>query len=119
MEVCRRTAWVFAKTDGTCKDTGVCVFDQEIVSAFNEPEHTSEPAGFTDSYFLSAGTILNVSQIIDDIKASFPGRAELELQKHLLQGLCDSPVGLYSIYHEKCIYKLGYDHADTIRIGHM
>ncbi|KAF7790007.1 hypothetical protein EIP86_000955 [Pleurotus ostreatoroseus] len=100
-------------------DTGVCVYDPSIVNAFHQPPLTPEPPGFLDKYFQSSGTILRVTRIIADIASPSHGTASRTLQKHLLQGLCDSPVGLYSMYHENCIYRLGYDHADTIRIAHM
>jgi RNA-dependent RNA polymerase len=42
-----------------------------------------------------------------------------ELQKHLLSGLADRKVGLYSRFHSLSTYKLGYGDPVTIRLAHM
>ncbi|KAF7799757.1 hypothetical protein EIP86_010999 [Pleurotus ostreatoroseus] len=87
-------------------DTGVCVYDPSIVNAFHQPPLTPEPPGFLDKYFQSSGTILRMTRIIADMESSSHGTASRALQKHLFQRLCDSSVGLYSMYHENCTYRL-------------
>lgn len=40
-------------------------------------------------------------------------------QEHLLMGLCDSQVGLYSYFHDNAIWKHGYNHPNSILMAYM
>ncbi|KAJ3558083.1 hypothetical protein NM688_g1122 [Phlebia brevispora] len=101
-------------------DTAVCIFDEEIVTAFHGPALTPEPPNLIEECFQPADTILTVQDVIDAVESS-PSTVLVArtLQRHLLQGLGESRVGLYSMFHENSIYELGYDNPISIRIGCM
>lgn len=43
-----------------------------------------------------------------------------QFQEHLLGAVRDtSIVGKYSNFHENCVFRKGYDDAETIRLAHM
>lgn len=51
--------------------------------------------------------------------ASAAGEKQAALARVFLAELGDSKVGLYSVYHDKAIAKLGYGAPETLRIAHM
>lgn len=101
-------------------DTAVCIFDPTIVQAFRQPAVTLEPPNFKDNFESheardgedaeSAKTMTEVFAHLE--KANDASKTRL-LQWYLLAGLVDFKVGLYSGFHEKCIWLHGYDHPDT------
>lgn len=48
-----------------------------------------------------------------------PTTSQREFQKVLLLGLADTKVGLYSIFHDNAVYKLGYGSEEAIRMAYM
>lgn len=48
-----------------------------------------------------------------------PKKAQEEFQNVLLLGLADTKVGIYSNFHDICVYTYGYDDLRTLRIADM
>ncbi len=63
--------------------------------------------------------VLQVAAVLQTIKDLDPMEADVSLRSQLLIGLSDTKVGIYSLYHEKSIYTLGYDHDSSIRTAFM
>ncbi|KAL6307807.1 RNA dependent RNA polymerase-domain-containing protein [Sparassis latifolia] len=100
-------------------DTCVCIFDPALVQHFTNPPLTTHAADFISENFKPEGTIETVGHLHSRLEGLPPVERQLELQKTLLSGLADKPVGIYSKFHEIAAYTLGYDHPDTIRNAFM
>jgi RNA-dependent RNA polymerase len=80
-------------------------------SAFSEP-----PADlFTRNFHREVETVVKFSQRV----SSQPSTPHRDLQKVLLLGLADTKVGLYSIFHDNAVYKLGYASEEAVRMAYM
>ncbi|THH01293.1 hypothetical protein EW026_g1385 [Hermanssonia centrifuga] len=100
-------------------DVAVCVWDQTLVQSFVQPPITEEPPSFLDRNFEPMEKVLQVAAVLQTIKDLDPMEADVSLRSQLLIGLSDTKVGIYSLYHEKSIYTLGYDHDSSIRTAFM
>lgn len=100
-------------------DTAVIIFDPAIVNPFRGPKGITPEPSELPSYFEPQDSIPKVSQVINEMKAN-PNNASDILQRRLLVGLSHSDKkGMYSAFHEYCIYYRGYTHPDTIRMAYM
>ncbi|GJE86474.1 RNA dependent RNA polymerase [Phanerochaete sordida] len=99
-------------------DVATCIFNSSIVNHFVQPAFTAEPTNFLRDYFEPQDRIPTVASVVQEM-ASRPADAALILRRHLLIGLTESKTGKYSMYNENAMYRYGYGHPDTIRLGYM
>ncbi|KAI0088874.1 RNA dependent RNA polymerase-domain-containing protein [Irpex rosettiformis] len=97
-------------------DTAVCIWDNDLVSSFAQPEMVREPDGLLDN-FMSLREVATVGAVLEEMGKN--PNPELVLRNHLLTGLSDSRTGLYSMFHENTIWQYGYNHPNTIRNAFM
>ncbi|KAI0348335.1 hypothetical protein BDW22DRAFT_1350519 [Trametopsis cervina] len=99
-------------------DVAICIWNRQIVDAFNNSPVERMQDGFIEEYFEPESDIELVSSVADEIRSS-PTHAQTILQRRLLSGITDSKVGIYSNFHENLVYARGYDHEETLRVAHM
>ena len=100
-------------------DKAIVIWDPILVSPFtNAPDHYADPPkGISECFDQN---VEGVSEFLQGIA----GLSELE-QIPLMQDRClgslrtRTDVGAYSTCHERAVYKLGYRHETTRRLGHM
>lgn len=99
-------------------DVAVCIWDKDIVDAFKNAPVEPMPEDILETYFEPESDIHTVAEIHNEIQSS-PTHARGVLQQHLLSGLTESKVGIYSTYHESLAYAKGYGHKETLRMAYM
>lgn len=75
------------------------------------------PEDFMQANFKAEDDILTVATLHDEVAAS--EQKSDTLQRHLLAGLTQSKVGIYSGFHEVAMYQHGYGDPRTVRMAHM
>ena len=98
-------------------DTAVCVFDEALVSAFQQPDTVREPPDLMQN-FEPLDDVPTVASVVTQMRNQ-SWKRELILHDHLLTGMAESKTGLYSKYHDNSVYELGYNHPTTIRNAFM
>jgi hypothetical protein len=91
-------------------DDGVVTMEKRVTLAFENAKVISPPSTFVDENF-EKDPIKVRSLLYDDKVHLFQG--------HLLSGLLDNRIGLYSYFHDVSTYKNGYGHPETLRLGWM
>lgn len=99
------------------KDTAICIWDHSVVEPFHNPPLHRPPENILNANFEAEGTILTVKELNEQLFAAADPSAVL--RRHLLTGLTQSKVGIYSKYHDAAMYMFGYAHEKTLRIAHM
>lgn len=99
-------------------DVAICIWDPDIVRSFCNAPVTTMPDEFLNKYFEPESAIVSVSSIHEAMQTD-PASSQSVLRHHLLSGLTERRVGLYSNFHENLIYAEGYDQAETIRLAFM
>ena len=97
-------------------DTVTIIADTTIVEGFRSPSTVNEPSDLRGNFESEVEEVIAFMEMVDNIAAL---QKERELCTKLLLGLSDSKVGLYSQFHDNAIYKLGYDHPETVRLAYM
>ncbi|KAJ7135312.1 RNA dependent RNA polymerase-domain-containing protein [Mycena filopes] len=97
-------------------DTVVFIWLQEFLENFKNQPFTPPPPDFMDNFEQEVKTVEEVGV---ELALQSPEAGQREFQVHLLMGLCDSQVGLYSYFHENAIWKHGYDHPNSILMAYI
>lgn len=97
-------------------DTVTIIADQSIVNDFKNSSIVDEPADLRDNF---EREVEPVSAFLSRVEPLSQYHKQYELCRKLLLGLSDSKVGLYSLFHDNAVYRLGYNHPDTIRLAYM
>ncbi|KAF7332082.1 RNA-dependent RNA polymerase [Mycena kentingensis (nom. inval.)] len=100
-------------------DKGLLIWEPEIVNNFrNAPlDFSVEPESVAASFSPQNETVAEFLGRTEPLSAEEKLR---EKQKYLLSAVRDiAVVGKYSNWHLNAIYKLGYQHDDTIRLAYM
>ena len=101
------------------QDTAVCVFDQQLVQNFTQPNPTEERDDFKEKCFESQKTCARVSTMLQEMERKTPHARVQVLQKYLLKGLFNDKIWQYSNFHENAAYAYGFDHPKTIHNAFM
>lgn len=99
-------------------DVATCIFNSQMVDEFQQPEFTAEPPNLLQRYFEPQERIPTVASVLKTM-ADRPEDASFILRQNLLIGLTESKTGKYSMYNENAMYRFGYGHPETIRLGYM
>ncbi|KAJ7074147.1 RNA dependent RNA polymerase-domain-containing protein [Mycena amicta] len=98
-------------------DTVILTWLDEFVDHFQNKPFTPAPDGFIDEYF--ERDVKTVKTLMDELASKSQEEAQQALQEHLVMGLVDSKVGMYSNFHDEAIYEFGYDHPNSILMAYM
>ncbi|PCH34325.1 hypothetical protein WOLCODRAFT_135643 [Wolfiporia cocos MD-104 SS10] len=94
-------------------DVCVCIYDQNIVNHFTNSAVNDPPPDFEHKNFDAEDGV----KLLDLDKCTYGSSSRDDfkvVQKVLLSGLSDTPVGLYSTFHENSAYVHGYDDVRTL-----
>ncbi|KAJ3508329.1 hypothetical protein NMY22_g16648 [Coprinellus aureogranulatus] len=100
-------------------DKAVVIWQPELVDPFrNAPDFYADPPEDMSRYFEK--DIEKASEVFDLIEGLTEADAISEIQNHLLAPLAKrTDVGVYSTWHERAVYQLGYRHPTTRRLAFM
>ncbi|KAF9561155.1 hypothetical protein CPC08DRAFT_689324 [Agrocybe pediades] len=99
-------------------DTAIVIWKKSLVLPFENANerHSKEPKGLDQSFTRDKES---VTDFMERTKPLTELQRCQAMQKYLLGALCDtSKVGLYSSMHDNAIYKYGYSHWRTIKLGY-
>ena len=93
-------------------------WNQEIVSAFRQPELSAVPQGFLAENFEKQ------IELMESLSAKISGMGEAEAEREVHRVFVDGLVyeartGIYSNLHSASLYERGYNHPETVRLAHM
>jgi hypothetical protein len=87
-----------------------------LLESFRNSPFCEPPADLlTRNFHREIETVVKFSQRV----SSQPSTSQRDLQKVNLLGLADTKVGLYSIFHDNVVYKLGYGSEEAVRMAYM
>lgn len=97
-------------------DTAMMFWSKLLTEHFRNSPFCEPPADLLSRNFhREIETVVKFSQRV----SSEPSTSQRDLQKVLLLGLADTKVGLYSIFHDNVVYRLGYASEEAIRMAYM
>ncbi|KDQ17068.1 hypothetical protein BOTBODRAFT_30455 [Botryobasidium botryosum FD-172 SS1] len=98
-------------------DTVTMIWQPEVVDAFTNSSFAEPPKDLNDSL------VGRPPESAVDFQARTASMSEDDVRKayqlHLLRGLSQSQVGLYSNFHTNAIYAFGYGHPETLRLANL
>ncbi|KAJ7144770.1 RNA dependent RNA polymerase-domain-containing protein [Mycena crocata] len=97
-------------------DTVIFIWLKEFVERFRNQPFTPPPADFMENFERQVTTVEDM-----EIELSFmpAEEAQRSFQEHLLEGLRDTQVGLYSFFHDNAIWRHGYSHPNSILMAYI
>ncbi|KAJ7631701.1 RNA dependent RNA polymerase-domain-containing protein [Mycena polygramma] len=98
-------------------DTVVFIWLEEFCNHFSNQPFTPAPEGFMSTNFEQE--VKTVEQVETELCGKSSGDAQLAFQEHLLLGLRESQVGLYSYFHDNAIWRHGYNHPNSILMAYI
>ncbi|KAJ7238761.1 RNA dependent RNA polymerase-domain-containing protein [Mycena haematopus] len=98
-------------------DTVVFIWLDEFLKDFGQNQPlTPAPNGLMLNFDQEVKT---VEQVGHELCGLSPEGSQRAFQGYLLNGLCDSKVGLYSYFHDNAIWRYGYGHPNSILMAYM
>lgn len=100
-------------------DKIIAIWQPEIVSQFKNADncYATVPSNLKDCFAKEKETMSFLLKRIESLDREAKIK---EIQRYLLGTLSNvSTVGAYSKMHDNAVYKLGYDHPDTIRLAYL
>ncbi|KAH9923676.1 RNA dependent RNA polymerase-domain-containing protein [Fomitopsis serialis] len=88
-------------------DTCVCIFDELLVQSFGGSPITDAPTDFLKNNFESQDNILQIADVLSEMRIGSISTRVSPLQEALLVGMISPNVGQYSIFHENTGYLYG------------
>ncbi|KAJ7045206.1 RNA dependent RNA polymerase-domain-containing protein [Mycena alexandri] len=97
-------------------DTVIFIWLEEFLANFKNHPFTPPPTGFMNNFEREVKT---VEELGIELGRQGPEAGQRTFQEHLLMGLCDSQVGLYSYFHDNAIWQYGYNHPNSILMAYI
>ncbi|KAJ6479270.1 RNA dependent RNA polymerase-domain-containing protein [Mycena vitilis] len=98
-------------------DTVLFIWLEEFCNHFSNQPFTPAPEGFMSNNFEQE--VKTVEQVETELCGKSSEDAQLTFQEHLLLGLRESQVGLYSYFHDNAIWRHGYNHPNSILMAYI
>ncbi|KAL0949476.1 hypothetical protein HGRIS_009529 [Hohenbuehelia grisea] len=114
----RRAADILAGGDYD-GDKGLLIWDPELVNPFCNADlkYSEEPPDISVNFSRHNE---KVSDFLEEHAGDSESDLTAALQRYLLGALRDaSIVGMYSNFHDVCVYEKGYEHPESIRLAYM
>ncbi|KAJ6601026.1 RNA dependent RNA polymerase-domain-containing protein [Mycena vulgaris] len=98
-------------------DTVIFIWLEAFLKNFRNQPFTPPPPNFMAENFEQE--VKTVDEVGGELRRKSPEESERAFQEHLLVGLRDNQVGLYSFFHDNAIWRHGYNHPNSILMAYI
>jgi RNA-dependent RNA polymerase len=94
-------------------DTVFVMWSKLLTTHFRNASFIQPPDDFKENFETQVTLVRDFLDTFDE------DHIQMEFQKALLNGLVDTKIGIYSIWHDISVYERGLDDEETLFLGHM